>query len=289
MPVTNPPVALYSPYELWYYNGVALNQPYWNIATFGGSRAGLPTLRGQNYEVPYRAGQAWRAKYPDQRTITLTMWTDSQMSAGQSYPASDPRRAFNDNWQQLRQLFWYRGASGSAQGQLQRNWFLTQSGSPTMVTSTAMAEIAGSMDPTMNGRTSAAFSVDLLLADPHFYGSQRTQAVTSAGGTITALGEGVVGEGYYSAVNGFTLQLSAAATVANTTAGVSVTHNGSGVAAWPVTLDILRYTAVDNVGNNCIAGVSHTGSRLWTALLPGANTITVSAGTATCTWNDCYV
>ena len=58
----NPPVALYSPYELWYWNGTALNQPYWNIATFGGSRAGLPTLRGQNYEVPYRAGQLWRAK-----------------------------------------------------------------------------------------------------------------------------------------------------------------------------------------------------------------------------------
>jgi hypothetical protein len=289
MPVTNPPVALFTPAELWYYNGTALNQPYWNITTFGGSRYGLPTLRGQNYEVPYRAGQVWRAKYPDQRTITLTMWTDSQMSANQSYPAGDPRRAFNDNWQQLRQLFWYRGASGSAQGQLQRNWFITQSGSPTLVTTTAMAEIAGSMDPTMNGRTSAAFSVDLLLADPHFYGAQRTQALTSAGGTITALGEGVVGEGYYSAVNSFTLKLSAAATVANTTAGTSVTHNGTGVASWPVTLDILRYTATDNVGNNCIAGVSHSGSRLWTALLPGANTITVSAGTATFTWNDCYV
>ena len=152
-----------------------------------------------------------------------------------------------------------------------------------------MAEIAGSMDPTMNGRTSAAFSVDLLLASPYFSGAQQTQAITTAGGSITNLGEGVVGEDYPSAVNGFTLRLSAAATVANTTAGVSVTHNGTGVAAWPVTLDILRYTAVDNVGNNCIAGVSHTGSRLWMALLSGANTITVSAGTATFTWNPPYV
>lgn len=289
--MANAPVAAYFPAELWYYNGTALNQPYWNIATFGGSRFGMPTLRGQNYEVPYRAGQLWRAKYPDQRTITLTMWTDSQMSANQSYPAGDPRRAFNDNWQALRQLFWYRGASGSAQGQLQRNWFITQGGTPTMVTSTAMAEIAGSMDPTMNGRTSAAFSVDLLLADPYFYGSQRTQVISSGSGTISALGEGVVGEGYYSAVNSFTLRLSAAATVANTTAGCSVAHSGAGVASWPVTLDILRYTATDNAGNNVIAGVSHTGSRLWMALLNGSNTITVSGSgvNATFTWNDCYV
>lgn len=286
-----PPVAAFAPIEYWYYNGVALQGQAWNIATFGGSRFGIPTLRGQNYEVPYRAGQLWRAKYPDQRTVTLTMWTDWQMSANQSYPAGDPRRAFNDNWQALRQLFWYRGASGSAQGQLQRNWFLTQGGTPTMVQSTAMAEIAGSMDPTMNGRVSAAFSVDLLLSDPYFYGTPRTQVINSGSGSISALGEGVVGEGYYSAVNSFTLKLSAAATVANTTAGVSVTHNGTGVASWPVTLDILRFTAVDNAGNNCIAGVSHTGSRLWMALLNGSNTITVS-GTgvaATFGWCDAYI
>jgi hypothetical protein len=285
----NPPVALFTPAELWYYNGVALQQPYWNIATFGGSRSGLPTLRGQNYQVPYRAGQLWRAKYPDQRTITLTMWTDWQMSAGQSYPAGDPRRAFNDNWQALRQLFWYRSAGGSVQGQLQRNWFLTQGGTGTMVTSTAMAEIAGSMDPTMNGRLSAAFSVDLLLADPYFYGAQQVQAVTTAGGTITNPAEGVAGEGYASAVNGFTVALTAAATVTNLTAGVAFTHSGAGVASWPVTLDILRYTATDNAGNNVIAGLAHTGGRAWMCLLNGANVITVSAGTATFTYNPPWV
>ena len=282
------PVGAFTPYEYWYWNGTPLQSSYYNVATFGGSRFGLPTLRGQNYEVPYRAGQLWRAKYPDQRTITLTMWTDSQMSANQTYPAGDPRRAFNDNWQALRALFFTRNAQGSVQGQLQRNWWLTVGGSPTMVTSTAMAEIAGSMDPTMNGRLSAAFSVDLLLSDPYFYGAQRVQAITTAGGTITANGEGVVGEGFPSAVAGFTLSLTAAATVTNSTAGVSVAHNGSGVASWPVTIDVMRYTAVDAIGNNVIGGLTHSGSRLWMALLNGANTIAVSAGTATFTFNDAY-
>lgn len=279
----------FSPLELWYWNGNPLNGQAWNIATFGGSRFGLPTLRGQDYAVPYRAGQSWRAKYPDSRTVTLTMWTDSQMSASQSYPAGDPRRAFNDNWQQLRAMFFTRGSQGSVQGQLTRNWYLTVSGSPVMVQSTAMAEIAGSMDPTMNGRLSAAFSVDLLLSDPYFYSGLRTQATSGGGATINALGEGVVGEGYASAVNSFTVKITTPCTVTNSTAGVSFAHTGAGVVSWPVTVDVLRYTAVDAVGNNVVGGLSHVGSRMWMCLLTGSNTISCTAGTATFNWNDCYV
>jgi hypothetical protein len=257
-----------------------------NITTFGGSRSGIPTLRGQDIETPYRAGQAWRAKYPDERTISLTMWMDGSGSSS-GWPAADPHLAFNNNWQQLRQAFFARNASGSVQSQLRRNWWLTQAGSNKLVTSTAMAEIAGSMDLTMNGRTGSAFTVDLLLADPYFYGLQRTQAVGSGGGTITAYGEGVVGEGYPSPVAGFTVVLSAPATVANTTAGVSFTV-GSGP-NFPVTVDLLNQTVTDSEGLNQISSLSHVGSRLWMALLNGANTITVSAGTATFTWNDAYI
>jgi hypothetical protein len=283
------PVGAYSPNEIWYWNGMPLSTSYYNIATFGGSRFGIPTGRGQDYEVPYRAGQLWRAKYPDERTVTLTMWTDSQMSANQSYPAADPRRAFNDNWQALRAAFFTRGAQGGLQGQLQRNWYWTQGGSPTMVTSTAMAEIAGSMDPTMNGRTSAAFSVDLLLADPHFYGSQQSQVVSTAGGTIVNLGEGVAGEGFASAVNSFTVTISQASTVTNSTAGVSFTHSGAGVVTWPVTVDVLRYTATDAAGNNVVGGLTHVGSRMWQCLLSGSNTIAVTTGTALFEWCPPYI
>lgn len=286
--MTQAPVSAFSPSELWYWNGTPLQTSYYNIATFGGSRFGLPTYRGADYQVPYRAGQLWRAKYPDERTVTLNMWTDSQMSANQSYPAGDPRRAFNDNWQALRQLFFTRGPQGSVQGQLQRNWYLTGSGSPSLVSSTAMAEVAGSMDPSMNGRLSAAFSVDLLLSDPYFYGGIRGQTVSGTG-SISALGEGVVGEGFASAVNAFTVAISGACTVTNSTAGVSFTHSGAGVASWPVTVDVLRSTATDHVGNNVIGGMSHVGSRMWMCLLPGANAIAVTAGSAVFEWCDAYV
>jgi hypothetical protein len=285
MPIT-PPVAAYLPAETWFWNGLALSQPYWNISTFGGSRSGIPTLRGQNIEVPYRSGQAQRAKFPDSRTVSLTMWLNGAGSANNPWPAADDHLAFNDNWQQLRRSFFTRSAQGSVQGQLQRNWWLTQGG-PGLVASTAMAEIAGSMDLSMNGRTGAAFTVDLLCADPYFYGAQRTQAVTTSGGTITASGEGVVGEGYPSPVAGFTVRLSAAGTVTNTTAGVSFSI-ASGP-TFPVTVDLLNGTVTDNAGVNQVSRLSHSGSRLWMCLLNGANTIAVSAGTATFTWNDAYI
>jgi hypothetical protein len=285
MPPIITPVALYQPAETWYWNGLALSQPYWNIATFGGSRSGVPTLRGQDYQVPYRAGQGWRAKYPDERTMSLTMWLDgSGSSAG--WPSSDAHLAFNNNWQAVRQAFFTRNAGGSVQGQLTRNWWLTHLGAPQMVTSIAMAEIAGSMDLTMNGRTGAAFTTDLLLADPYFYGPQRVQAI-SGSGVINAYGEGVVGEGFSSPVAGLQVTLSAPATVSNVSQGISFTVSSG--PSFPVTVHCLTYSVVDNAGANQAQAFSHQGSRLWMALANGANTITVSAGTATFQWNDAYI
>jgi hypothetical protein len=276
--------------EAWSWNGLPLQSAFgaWNIATMGGSRFSVPVLRGQNYEVPYRAGQNFRAKFPDSRTITLAFWADGQgqHSTG-TYPAADQRLAFNNNLQQLRDAFFQLGASGSSQSQLARNWYLTQSGTNKLVTATAMAELAGSMDLTMNGRTNAGFSVDLLLADPHFYGALQTVACTGSSTTVTGLGEGVAGLGYSSAVSSFTVTLSAAATVTNTTAGVSFTV-ASGP-SFPVTVDVLNGTVIDNGGANQISALTHAGSRAWMVVLTGANTINVSAGTATFRFNDCYI
>jgi hypothetical protein len=276
--------------ELWYFNGTALQSPVgaWNISTMGGSRFGVPTYRGQNVQVPYRAGQSQVAKYPDQRTVTLTMWDEGLGDAvADTYPATDQRLAFNSNLQQLRQLFYQRGAGGSVQGELERNWYIYQGGTPALVTSTAMAEIAGSMDLTMNGRTSAAFSVDLLLADPYFYGALKTHAIT-ASGNVTGLGEGVVGEGFPSQVSSFTVSLTEACTVTNVAAG-GVSFTLSTISNPPVVVDVLNQTVTDNDGNNLIGNFSHAGSRLWMCILPGTNEITVSAGTATFAWKDCYI
>ena len=287
MPVSAPPASLWSPAETWSFNGVALSQPYWNIATLGGSRFALPAWRGSNYQVPYKAGQSQRAKFPDSRTLTLAMWIDgANGSPVDSYPPSDQRLAFNNSLQELREEFFQMNAAGSVQGQLQRNWYLTQ-GTAKLVTSTAMAEIASAMDLTMNGRLSAAFTVDFLLADPFFYGAQQSVACTGTATTITGLGEGIAGLGFPSAVNGFTVTLTSQCTVTNVSTGVSFTF--AGLASFPVTVDVLNETVVDSAGNNWITGLTHAGSRAWMVVQPDSQTISVSAGTATFTWNDAYL
>lgn len=266
----------------------SLQMQHWNIGAWGGSRFALPTLRGQDIEQPYRSGLQWRSKYPNSRTVTLNMWTAGINAATGLPDTADQRLAFNNNLATLRRLFWQRNALGSIQARLVRRWWLTQQGVNQIVTGIAMAEIAGTMEPTVMGRTSASFSVDLLLSDPYFYGVGREQAITSAG-TIYAPGEGVVGEGYPSVASSFTIQLSAGpVTVTNETAGVSFTYNAP-IANPPLTLDILSNTATDAAGNNLIAGVSHTGARMWMALENGSNVISVSAGTATFNWMDAYV
>lgn len=276
--------------EVWSFNGTPLNQPYWNISTFGGSRYSLPLLRGQNIEVPFTAGQEWRYKLPDSRTVTLVMWA-AGVDQVTLFPAADQRKAFNNNFQQLRQLFWQANLSGSVQCPLQRTWFLTQSGIDQLVTGTAQAEIAGSMEPTMTGRTRADFSVDLLLADPYFYGTLQTQTLAyNSAATVINLGEGVVGSGLSCT---FTAQLNGPLTnptLTNSTAGVSVTYNATIPGGQFLTLDIVNFTAVDSNGVNQIGSVTHAGARMWMGLLgagvgTGRNTLKLTSTNGSDTGN----
>ncbi len=234
----------------------------------------------------------WRSKYPNARTVTLVMWV-AGIDQASGNPATDQRLAWNDNWNAIRKSFWSQGISGSQQGTLVRKWYITQ-GSPQMITASALAEVAGSMEPTMTGRTRATFSVDLLLSDPMFYGAQQTQTLAyNTPATVTNLGEGVVGQGLASA---FTVKLNGPLTnpvLTNSTAGVSVTYNAVIASGHYVTLDILNYTAVDDAAVNQVQYVGHAGSRMWSCLLPGANTMALTAdsgsGTAVLQWQPPYL
>jgi hypothetical protein len=266
----------------------SLQMLHWNIAVWGGSRFGIPTLRGQDVEVPYRAGKQWRSKMPDSRTISMNMWTAGINQATGNPDLTDQRLTFDNNLQFLRALFYQRDVQGSRQVQLVRRWWLTQQGVNQIVLAKAMAEVAGSMEPTNLGRTSASFSVDMLLSDPYFYGVQRQQQL-SGNGQIYAPGEGVVGEGYSSPVSMFTIALTTGpVTVTNSTAGVAFTYSGT-IANPPLTIDVLNNTATDAQGNVLVSGITHTGARMWMALVEGSNAINVSAGTATFNWADAYI
>lgn len=239
----------------------------------------------------------WRPKYPNARTVTLVMWV-AGIDQTSGNPAVDQRLAWNDNWNAIRKSFWNRGIAGSLQGTLVRQWYITQ-GSPQMITANALAEIAGTMEPTMTGRTRATFSVDLLLSDPYFYGAQQTQTLAyNTPATVTNLGEGVVGESFSSSVCGFTVKLNGpltSPTLTNSTTGVAVTYGANIASGHFVTLDVLNYTALSDASANNVQFVGHAGSRMWMCLVPGANTLALTSlsggdtGTCLLTWNPPYL
>lgn len=153
--------------EFWDIDGVPLNTYCWAIKSFGGSRKGLPTLRGENKVLPNREGRSFRPKKADSRVITLAMWVtgaDPDTGLPSKY---DQIVQWNDNWDYLRRLLWTPD----------REITLTRrermgAADPRLVVASAKAQIAGSMEPNMTGRTRADYAVDLLLADPFFYGSE---------------------------------------------------------------------------------------------------------------------
>lgn len=150
----------------WDVNGTSLQTYAWNISTLGGSRSGVPPLRGSNRALAYFPGQQWRPKVPDQRTLSLAMWVLGSDANGVAPPAGSTQEiAFTANLAALQALFW-SGGHGE-QITLTKRW-RTQAG---VQSASALAELAGTLEPEMTGPYRGTLVVDLLLADPFFYGA----------------------------------------------------------------------------------------------------------------------
>lgn len=258
----------------------------------------VPTLRGNDIEVPYRSGMQWRPKYLSSRVVSMVMWL-AGVDQTTGHPATDQRLAWNNNWLLFRQNFFNRGVTGSQLGQLTRQWYVTVNSVTSLLSATALGELGSDLSPTMTGRTRATFSVDINLADPYFYGVQQNQTLTyNNAATVNNLGEGVVGENFG---DGFACVLHGPLTnptVSNLSAGVSFTYNGTIASGHLVTVDLVNFTAVDDSSINQIAKITHAGSRMWLALLGGLNgansckltsTNGADTGTAVLTWSPPYL
>ena len=60
--------------EYWDADGVSLQTFTQNLKTWGGSREGVPPLRGEDLKIPYMRGSRFVRKVPDSRTLTLEGW-----------------------------------------------------------------------------------------------------------------------------------------------------------------------------------------------------------------------
>jgi hypothetical protein len=60
--------------EYWDVNGVSLQTYAQNIESWGGSREGVPPLRGEDQVIPYARGSRRVRKVPDSRMLSLQGW-----------------------------------------------------------------------------------------------------------------------------------------------------------------------------------------------------------------------
>lgn len=176
----------FSPYptaEFWTVDGYSLQTYAYNIATWGGSRQSPPPLRGEDLLIPHRVGRAWVPKVADSKTMTMGMWVIGATDAGTVPTDGTGRRVFEKNWRLLKRLLW----TPNRQIELTKRFY---DDADALVYATALAQYAGGLEPEMTGRTRAAFTVDLKLADPFFYGRPQTISLTAGTSvSVPALGD----------------------------------------------------------------------------------------------------
>lgn len=167
----------------WDVDGESLQTYAFNIVTLGGDRETPPPTRGENITIPYMPGSMWVPKIPDSRVVTLGMWVIGANEDGTQPTDADARRTYDQNWRHLRRLLWTPRRQFTL---TKRFWLpeadlvaagvsvaaLPQSGAWRLYTASARGEYAGGLNPTMNGPARSAFTVDILLSDPFFYGSE---------------------------------------------------------------------------------------------------------------------
>jgi hypothetical protein len=168
-------------------------------------------------------------------------------------------------------LFW----SPDEQLTLTRRWW-ENAGTPVLRTATAKCELAGTMDPTMTGRTRADFAVDLLLSDPYFYGPEISADLTTGGTTIvTNPGDIPVWSTINMTLNG---ELTSPV-ITNQTAEPEVWMRiNTAVIDDPINISVGDFTVINSFDDSNLTGsVTHSGFRAWMKLLPGNNTLKLTS------------
>ncbi len=274
--------------EYWDVNGTSLNQYCWAIKTIGGSRLSVPKLRGDNTLFPFRDGRSFRPKQADSKVITLAMWVAGVNPATDQPRLSNQDVQFNDNWNSLQRLFW----SPDEQLVLTRRWW-SGAASPVLREASALCELAGTMDPTMTGRTRADFAVDLLLSDPYFYGPEVTHNLTpGVPAVVNNSGDVPVWSTINITFNGELI--SPMITNSSIEPPVWMRIN-TAVIADPVLVDVNDFSVTNTFDDSSLTGsVTHSGFRAWMKLNPGNNTLKLtsvgnSSGNAVLKYKPAYL
>lgn len=257
----------------WEVDGVSLQTYAQNIVTWGGEKQAPPPLRGEDVLIPYRPGRTWVHKEADSRTLPLEMWVLGANDDG-TVPTGPRNIEFQANLRALRNLLW----NPKRQIKLTKRWM--NPGSPTVYKASALASFAGGFVPSMNGSARATFTVDLLLADPYFYGDEITHTF-NAGSSTQAQTLNILGDDSTTAVK---VQFYGDRTnprLSNSINGEYVELQEQ-IASGSVLVDVDAFTAKSGSTNHIrYVRSAVTDSKFWMTLEPGSQTVTLSGSTGT--------
>lgn len=263
--------------EPWVIGGLNLTDFACGIETISGD--GLPERRGTNVVVPYNIGTTWTPKTLGERHLTLLMWISDMDGNG----LLDSRDDY-----QLAQARANREALLKVLGSVESLLPVTRTvqafsgGVPTPRPLTALAEVSNALTfQEVDGWNTLMYaSVDLALPDPRWYGVS-TAASATLGAALSLTNPGntpadVLTLRFYGPLSNPILTNSAVSPA-------NWVKLGSDVAAGDhVDLVVDRFTAIRASDSaNLIGAVSRSGGRRWMRLLPGVNSLQLTAGSGT--------
>lgn len=253
----------------WEASGLPLNNLAWSVKTLGGDRNSPAEPRGDNVKLPFKKGSLWVRKMKEAKSLTLPMWMDPFNTDGSVDLALTMEQKFHANWKTLLDAF-----DTGGQFDLKKRWW---SGN-TIKDATARAELIGGMEPTISGNQyHAEFNVDLELADPYFYKAVASQAL---GAAVTIIGDVPTDHVVLTLTSGTNPRVTFPG-------GNWIQFNGV-IGGTPVVIDLSKCTA--KIGSVFVNGSISRNSQFieWPYLAPGAQTLVLSTGAGTFTYDAAY-
>lgn len=237
----------------WTFDGVRLDS--FGAVTLLDDYLDMPTRRGDNIQIPMRDGKVWTRKFFDQRALMfgITVHADTIPNLETKLDA-------------MKALFGVRSLK------LLSNIWL---GSPGI--RNAYAEIPGNMSVSRDDDPLVVKCViTFMLPDPFFRGSvlvTNTQTINATPFTYVFNNPGSAEERCCKIRLVGPLSLT---TVTNTKNSVSFYYNGAITGGHWVLVDCYDFSVVDDLGNNVVGNIIHTGDVVPMALVSGNNPMWVS-------------
>lgn len=253
--------------EIWHYNGVSLNTPAWKVEEVPDG-LGVPSLRGDNIQVPFSNGKRSIKKMYDDRTIMLNMWVlGRDMVTGKLSTVNTEAEELVKNIDYLCKLFGKKGVY-----ELKRSFELGER--PRI----AMAEVYNQVIFKKISNGAARLSVEFLLADPFFYSDLGRigvcyEQITSSSFDTTV---NITGTAFTTDMDLILIGPLEHPKIENLNNNIWLQYNGSIGAGEMVIIDTKDFTCMKS-GENMLSALKHGGDPYWFMLEAGDNAIRVTS------------